>query len=111
MSVAPGRKAARSEDGFKNIGILVTADPAQRIKLEGAFDHVGIKGGELKGADVERDAHLAQLLLQDGGKQASGFFSGGLHGEMKANTAGSGAVSGLVEKLPGKRGIVGIVRA
>src|SRR5437588_10554758 len=60
---APGREAAAGEDSFKNVGVLIAADPAQRIKLEGSFGHVGIKGGELHGTNVELDAYRAQLLL------------------------------------------------
>src|SRR5437899_614054 len=41
---APGREAAGGEDSFKNVGILIAADPAQRINLEGSFGHVGVKG-------------------------------------------------------------------
>src|SRR5437763_6726579 len=60
---APGREAAGGEDSFKNVGVLIAANPAQRIKLEGALGHVGIKGGELHGADVQFDTYRAQLLL------------------------------------------------
>src|SRR5207253_6152921 len=60
---APGREAAGGEDSFKNVGVLIAPDPAQRIKLEGSFGHVGIKGGELHGTNVELDAYRAQLLL------------------------------------------------
>ena len=60
---APGREAAGGEDSFKNVGILIAADPAQRIKLEGSFGHVGIKGGELHRTNVEFDTYRAQLLL------------------------------------------------
>src|SRR5438105_3135856 len=60
---AAGRETGGIEDIFENIRILVGADPAQRIKLEGSFGHVGIKGGELHGVDVQFDAYSAQLLL------------------------------------------------
>src|SRR5438067_863881 len=60
---APGREAAAGEDSLKNVGVLIAADPAQRIKLEGSFAHVGIKGGELHGVDSQFDTYGAQLLL------------------------------------------------
>ena len=46
---------------------------------------VGKKGGELEGPDIERDADLAQLLLQHRGQQARGLLGRGLHREVKAN--------------------------
>src|SRR5580693_4718296 len=61
-----GRKVARMESGVKDVGIFVSPDPTQRVKLESAARDVGKKRGKFIGAYVERDPHIAQLLLQDG---------------------------------------------
>ena len=39
------------------------------VHLKVAFQDVGVHRGELIGADVEIDAHLSKVLLDDGGLQ------------------------------------------
>ena len=58
-----GRKFVGGERVLKNIGVFIPANPAQRIELKGALGHVGKEGGELVSTNVERDSHVAQLLL------------------------------------------------
>ena len=69
-----GRESVGVKGVLKNIRIFVAADPAQRINLESAAGDVGKKCGELEGADVERNAHISQLLLQHRSQQPRGFL-------------------------------------
>ena len=62
------------KDVFEDVRVFVAADPAQGIKLEQAMGHVGEKGREFEGPDIERDFHLAQLLLQHGCHQPRTLF-------------------------------------
>ena len=55
------------------------------MNLVRAFGDVGEEGRELKAADVERDADLAQLLLQHRRQQARGLLRRSLHGDVKAD--------------------------
>jgi hypothetical protein len=41
------------EGVIKDIGIFIAANPAQRVELEGSFQHVRIKRCKLKAADVQ----------------------------------------------------------
>ena len=61
------------------------------------------EGGELEAADVERDAHLAQLLLQYCRQQTCRFLRRGLHRHVKANAV-YGLVSGVVKQLRARAG-------
>ena len=90
-------------------GIFVAADPAQGIELEEAVGYVGEESREFEGANIERDSHLPQLLLQHRRHQARAFFGGRLHGEMKANAVHL-RISRLLEQLAGAGGIVVIGR-
>src|SRR4051794_37568277 len=42
------RKACGMKDVLENVRVFVSADPAQGIDLERAFDHIGIKRAKLK---------------------------------------------------------------
>src|SRR5271165_7124560 len=59
-----GRKAIGAKDVLENIGIKVASDPAQRMELVRTFGDIGEERRKLKTADVELDARLSQLLLQ-----------------------------------------------
>src|SRR5215831_12643719 len=67
---ALGWKASRVEYVLEEVRVLVSADPAHRVHLIGALGDVAKERRELEGANVERDASLAQLLLEHGGEQA-----------------------------------------
>ena len=102
---AVGRELGGVENIFEDVGIFVAADPAQGIELEEAVGHVGKESREFEGANIERDSHLPQLLLQHRRHQPRAFFGGRLHGEMKANAVHLG-ISSLLEQLAGAGGIV-----
>ncbi len=87
---------------LEDVGVFVAADPAQGKELERAASDVGVKRGEFKAADIERNAHFAQLLLENGGEQARGFLGRGLHVQVEAVTVLANGVSGLIEKLRGR---------
>ena len=67
--------------------------------------HIGEESRELEGANIERDSHLPQLLLQHRRHQPRAFFRGRLHGQVKANAVHLG-ISRLLQQLAGAVGIV-----
>ena len=73
-------------EDIKNIGIFVAANPAQPIELKRTMGHVGKESSEFEAANVERDANLAQLLLNDGDHQPRVFVGGRLHRNVEAYT-------------------------
>src|SRR5258708_14277240 len=88
-----GRESVGVKGVFKNIRVFVPADPAQRIKLESAARDIRKKCSELEGANVDRNTHIPQLLLQHRGQQPGGLFGGCLHRQVKANAVSSPAPS------------------
>src|ERR1051325_6414900 len=67
--------------------------------LKFAMGDIGKESRKLKGADIEDDSYIAQLLLKYGCHQSRAFFGRGLHGEMKAHAIVD-RISGLIEQLP-----------
>ena len=60
------RRLLRVEHTTQDIRIRQRARrPLQRVELEVAGQHVGVQRGELVGANVEFDAHIAKVLLDD----------------------------------------------
>jgi hypothetical protein len=53
---------------------------SEHVHLEGAVGDVGVEGAELGGADVERDAGGAHLLLEDGCEEPCGLVAADLQG-------------------------------
>jgi hypothetical protein len=106
---AVGRNFVGGEDEFENVGVVVSADPALCVELEGAVSDVGVEGGEFLGANFESDAELLPLLLEDFGVEASGFVGGSLKSEAKADAAGAASEAGRVKERGGARGIVIVV--
>ncbi len=106
---AVGRELGGVKKIFEDVGVFVASDPAQRIELEEAVGHVGEKGREFEGTNIECDSYLPQLLLQHGRHQARALLGGRFHGEVKAHTVYL-AITRLLEQLAGARGIVVIGR-
>src|ERR1700687_1431861 len=79
------RESAGVKRGLKNIRVFIPADPTQRKKLESAAIDIRKKCSKLERANVERNAHIPQLLLQNRRQQARRLFGGRLHRQMKAN--------------------------
>src|SRR5262245_62124388 len=69
------------EDSFKKVRIVVATDPAKGEHLEVASHNVPVERAELVRPQINRDADLVQLLLDDGSHLARGFFSGGLESQ------------------------------
>src|SRR5712691_8640185 len=99
------RKLGGMKCVLEDVRVFVAADPAQGIKLVRAAGHVGKEGGEFKCTDVERNAYVAQLLLQDGCDQTRGFLGGSLHDQVKSDVV-DWAIAGGIENLPRALGIV-----
>src|SRR5215475_7775621 len=74
-----GRKARGVKGVIEDVGILVAANPAERVELKRSFVHVGIKRSELETAYIQRYSHHAELLLQGRGQQSRGFDRRSLH--------------------------------
>src|SRR5437660_8198177 len=70
---------------------------------------VGEKRGELKGTTVERDPHLAQLLLYYSDHQPRVFVGGGLHRDVEAYAIDEWMARGI-EQLVGAIGIMIVAR-
>src|ERR1700746_2377908 len=90
------REARARERVTEDVGLLVAADPAQRVHLERPASHVGIEGGEFVTPQIKSDAHPGKLLLQYGGQQARAFVGAGLHREMKAEAARAARFAGFI---------------
>jgi len=73
---AVGRNFVGGEDEFEDVGVVVSADPALCVELEGAVSDVGVEGSKFLGANFESDAELLPLLLEDFGVEASGLVGG-----------------------------------
>src|SRR6185437_6300960 len=58
---AVGRETCRGEDIAVDVGLLIAADPSERVHLKGAAGYVGIEGGEFIAAQVEGDADFRQF--------------------------------------------------
>src|SRR6266700_6510053 len=104
-----GREAGRVEGIVKNVRVFIAADPAQRVDLKRAFHHVGIKSGEFKAADIERNPDFSQLLLQYRRQQTRCFLRSGLHRKMKTSAVFSTLVSSSVKQSVGSVRIAGVM--
>ena len=58
------------ENGVEDVRILVAANPSERIELKCASADISQERRCLKGPNVERNADLPQLLLQNRREQA-----------------------------------------
>src|SRR5260370_14927197 len=79
------------------------------VKLESAAGDIGKECRELERANVERNAHIPQLLLQHCGQQSGGLFGGRLHRQVKADAVTS-PIAGVVERLASFLWIVWVCR-
>src|SRR5271154_3258594 len=94
---------------FKDVRVFVPTDPAQSVQLICTADNIGKKRRELERANVQSDANLAQLLLQNSRNQPWAFLGRGFHSEMKTHAV-DGRISRLFEQLPRLLGIVIVAR-
>src|ERR1700678_4314736 len=104
---ALGRESVGVKGILKNVGVFISANPAQGIKLKSATCDVGKKSSKLKGANIERDANVPQLLLQDRRQKAGRLFRGCLHRQVKTQAVASG-IPGGVQQLARFCWIVGV---
>ena len=93
------RHLLRMEHAAQHVGVR-HADPLQREQLEVPFEHVRIQGREFVGADVEIDADLFQILLDDRGLKPNELVGRYLQRQPEArlrSVAVGIAVAGFVE--------------
>src|ERR1700694_2130890 len=90
-----GRESVGVKRVLKNIRIFIPADPTQRIKLESAASDIRKKSSKLERANVERNAHIPQLLLEHRRQQSRGFLGGRLHRQVKADAVTSPIAGGV----------------
>jgi hypothetical protein len=80
---------APSEDTTQDVRIHHrSADPLKAEHLEVSLQHIGVHRSELVRADVEIDAHFAELLLDDRGLQPRLFGVGDLSATTEGGEAG-----------------------
>ncbi len=107
---AVGREATGGENKFENVGIGVSANPAQKIDLEIALEGIGKKGCELEGAKLELDADAAPLLLKGGADEAVLLVGGSFQGKVETDPILLARETGAVKELFSARGIERVLR-
>ena len=84
------RHFLRVEDVVENIGIVVRAHPAKRVELKASVRDVGIKRGEFKRPQLERDSDALPLIGQRFGQKPRGFIRGSFQRQMQSHAVRPG---------------------
>ncbi len=100
-----GRKAVGIEYQVKDVRVLVSANPAQRINLKLAARDIRKKSCRFKTANIEDNAHLGQLLLKNRRHQPRTLFRGRFHREMETDAI-LRRITGFIQQVPGPCRIV-----
>jgi hypothetical protein len=82
----------------ENVRLLIAADPAERVHLEGAACDIRIESGELVAAQIQSNADSGKLLLQHGSQKSGSLVGAGFHREMETNAVRASRVTGFIEQ-------------
>src|ERR1700733_1915881 len=89
----------------KDVWILIASNPTQPVELKRSVSYVGKKSSRLEAANVERNPHLAQLLLHHRHHQPCALCGGSLHGDVETHAVREG----IARRIEQRASFIGVV--